>query len=168
MSNIQSGINQFISKAAILGRLAPGFEERQENYKLDKEEKVLGKEYDQSLKGLKESKLGNKEFEQSKNTIERMIDLYERKFQNKPTKENYEMLLNTKKNLEEGNELYEIHQSIKRGKEYFAKKEQLAKLKAAQQLNQKMIFDDFKKQLTVKDLPQNLQERAYNEYTSKE
>ena len=36
MANIQSGINQFINQAAILGRLAPGFEVRQKLAALQK------------------------------------------------------------------------------------------------------------------------------------
>lgn len=39
-------------------------------------------------------------------------------------------------------------------------------VKAAQQVQQKMSFDDFKNQLTVKDLPKPMQEKAYNEYTA--
>ena len=38
---------------------------------------------------------------------------------------------------------------------------------ATQQLKQKMSFDEFKNLLTVKDLPKPMQEKEYNEYTSK-
>lgn len=154
MANIQSGINQFISQAAILSRLAPGFEERQEAYKLSKEEEALRKEHTQSLEGLRESNIGEQEFEQMEKTGERIVNLRERQFQNRPTKESYEKML-------------KAEDSVKRAKEVYSQlQNRRAQDRAAQQVKQKMDFDDFKKQLTVKDLPQNLQEKAYNEYTT--
>lgn len=154
MANIQSGINQLISQAAILSRLAPGFDERQEAYKLSKEEKVLRKEHEQNLEGLVASNVGEQEFKQAEKTGERIINLRERQFQNRPTKESYENLLKAEKKSKEAKEVYG------QLKEFRAQK------LAAQQVQQKMSFDDFKKQLTVKDLPENLQEKAYNEYTT--
>ena len=154
MANIQSGINQFISQAAILSRLAPGFAERQEAYKLSKEEEALSKEHAQAKEGLRESNIGEQEFEQMEKTNERIVNLRERQFQNRPTKESYEKLLKAEKKSKEAKKVYGLLKDIR------------AQDKAAKQVQQKMDFDEFKKQLTVKDLPQNLQEKAYDEYTT--
>lgn len=154
MANIQSGINQFISQAAILGRLAPGFAERQEAYKLSQEEKALSKERTQSLEGLKESNVGEQEWEQMEKTHKRIVDLRERQFHNRPTKESYKNLLRAEHKVKHSKQIYGLLKDIR------------AKKLATQQVKQKMDFDEFKKQLTVKDLPQNLQEKAYNEYTT--
>lgn len=170
MANIQSGINQFISQAAILGRLAPGFEERQEAHKLGKEEKALRKEHEQSYEGLKNSMVGSgfvgeQELNQMEKTQKRVVDLRERQFKNRPTKENYEQFLKTEKYFEEAIETRKQLQNLKAQTKKTMEMIK-AQVKAAEQVGQKMSFDDFKKQLTIKDLPENLKERAYNEYTT--
>ena len=155
MGNIQSGINQFINQAAILGRLAPGFEERKENYKIGREQEVLRKELEQNIKGLKKSRVGEEEYKQLEKTSKRIDDLNERKFHNKPTQQNYENMLSDKKLTAKIKEVYSQLQNVR------------AQAKATQQVQQKMSFNDFKNQLTVKALPKPMQEKEYNEYTSK-
>ena len=73
-------------------------------------------------------------------------------------------MLKEKKNFKKIKEVYSQLQNVRAQN----LKIMQAAQQAAQQVEQKKSFDDFKKQLTVRDLPANLQRRAYNEYTSKE
>lgn len=53
MANIQSGINQFISQAAIFGRLAPGFNTRQKLAELQKTKSDTEKQKKYTMKAIK-------------------------------------------------------------------------------------------------------------------
>ena len=156
MANIQSGINQFISQSAILARLSPGFDTRQTAHKLKKQENVLKKEHAVVGENLKNENVSSESMEHAENTMQRIVDLRQAQFQNQPSEKSFENLQKATKGQKQIKQTFTELQSYREARD-----------KAAQQVQQKMSFDDFKKQLTIKDLPKEMQEKAYNEYTSK-
>lgn len=136
MGVIQQGINQLLGTSAIVARLSPEYETKQELHKLNKQEEVLQKQSESAA--LKGQDTMDKDLHRGiANIIERKMELAERKFQLDPTEENFQSFVQSQKHYRNFNKMSDILSGQSR-----------AQQKAAEQLQQKERFEKFKEMFT--------------------
>lgn len=100
MGMIQGSLNQLLQMGAIMGRLAPGYETKQELYKLGKREKVLS-QAETDIRGMYDTPIMPEEVEKGttrrgrelSNIYKEQGDISKKMFDVKPTVESYKRML---------------------------------------------------------------------------